>query len=71
VIAGRDEVDPGREHLIGGLARESEAAGGVLAVGDHDVDVVLFADEREMFSERLATGSADDVGNGQDRDILL
>jgi hypothetical protein len=33
--------------------------------------VVLFADEREMFSERLATGSADDVGNGQDRDILL
>jgi hypothetical protein len=33
--------------------------------------VVLFADEREMFGERLAPWSADDVGNGQDRDILL
>jgi hypothetical protein len=71
VIAGRDEVDAGGEHLVGRLARKAEAAGGVFAVGDHDVDVVLFADEREMFGERLATGSADDVGNGQDRDILL
>jgi hypothetical protein len=53
------------------LAREAEPARGILAVGDHDVDVVLFADQREMFGERLATGSADDVGNGEDRDILL
>jgi hypothetical protein len=71
VIAGRDEVDPGGEHLVGRLAREPEAAGGIFAVGDHDVDVVLFANERQMFGERLATGGADDVGNGQDRDILL
>ena len=29
--------------------------------------MVLFADEREMFGERLATGSSDDVGDGEDR----
>jgi len=32
---------------------------------------VLLADEREMFGERLATGSSDDVGDGEDRDVLL
>jgi hypothetical protein len=36
--------------------RQAESAGGVLAVGDDDVDVMLLADEREMFGERLATG---------------
>jgi hypothetical protein len=48
--------------------REPEAAGGVLAVGDHDVDMVLLADERQMFGERFATGGADDVGDRKDGD---
>jgi hypothetical protein len=48
--------------------RETEAAGGVLAVGDHDVDVVLFADQGQMFGERFATGGADDVGDRKDGD---
>jgi hypothetical protein len=30
------------------LLGEAEAAGGVLSICDTDVDVVLFADEREM-----------------------
>jgi hypothetical protein len=51
--------------------RQTEPTRGVLAVGDHDVDVVLFADEREMFGERLATGRADDVGDGEDRNGRL
>jgi hypothetical protein len=46
--------------------RESEAAGRVFTVGDRDVDVVLFADEREMFGEDLATRCADDVGDRED-----
>ena len=45
VVAGGDEVDAGREHLVGGLLREPEAAGGVFAVGDHEIDVVLFAEQ--------------------------
>jgi hypothetical protein len=48
------------------LVREPKAAGGVFAVGDHDVDVVLLADERKMFGQRLAAGRADDVGDGED-----
>jgi len=66
MIAGREEVDAGGKHLLGGLMRQTEPAGGVLAVGDDDVDVMLFADEREMFGERLATGRADDVGDRKD-----
>jgi hypothetical protein len=53
------------------LACEAEAAGGVFTVCDHDIDVVLFADEREMFGERLATWGTDDIGDGKDRDVLL
>ena len=71
VVAGRDEVDAGREHLLGGLPGKAETAGGVFAVGDADVDVVLFADERKMFGQRLASGSSDHVGDGEDRDVLL
>jgi len=33
--------------------------------------MVLFADERKMFGQRLATGRADDVGDGEDRDVRL
>ncbi len=71
MVAERDGVGPGVEEFLVDRFREAKAAGRVLAVGDHDVDVVLFADEREMFGERLATGSTDDVRNGEDRDILL
>jgi hypothetical protein len=33
--------------------------------------VVLLADERQMLGERLATRGSDDVGYGEDRDMLL
>jgi hypothetical protein len=71
VVAGRDEVDARGEHLIGRLTGKAETAGGVFAVRDHDVDMVLFADEREMFGQGLATGGTDHVGNGEDRDVRL
>jgi hypothetical protein len=71
VVAGRDEVDARGEHLIGRLPGEAETAGSVFAVCDHDVDVVLFADERKMFGQCLATGGTDHVGDGEDRDVRL
>jgi hypothetical protein len=33
--------------------------------------VVLFADQREMFGERLAARRADDVRDGEDGDMRL
>jgi hypothetical protein len=51
--------------------RQAEAARGVLAVGDDDVDVMLFANEREMFGQRFAARGSDDVGDGEDRNGRL
>jgi hypothetical protein len=48
------------------LLRETEAAGRVLAVGEDEIDVVLLAQQRQMFGERFAPGRADDVGDGED-----
>ena len=36
VIAERDHVDAGGEHLVGDLRRDPQPAGGVLAVDDHE-----------------------------------
>jgi hypothetical protein len=33
--------------------------------------VVLLAQERQMFGERLATGGTDDVGDGEDGEVRL
>jgi len=71
VVAGGDEVHACREHLVGRLLGEAEAAGGVFAVRDHHVGVVLFADEREMFGQRLAARRADHVGDGKDCNCRL
>jgi hypothetical protein len=33
--------------------------------------VVLLAEQRQMFGERLATGGTDDVRDGEDSDVRL
>jgi hypothetical protein len=41
VIAGGDDVDAEFEKFLGDLRSDTEAAGGVLAVGDGEIDRVL------------------------------
>ena len=43
VVAGGEHVDPKAEQVVRDLRRQAEAAGGVLAVGDHQVDDELAA----------------------------
>src|SRR3989304_720119 len=44
VVARRDDLDAGLEHLVGGAGRQPLAAGGVLAVGDDEVNAVAAPD---------------------------
>ena len=44
VIAGRHHVDAPVEQLVADLARDAEAGGGVLGVGDDEVDAVVVDD---------------------------
>jgi hypothetical protein len=65
MVAGRDEIDAGGEHVVGGLFGEPEPAGGVLPVGDYRIDVVLLAGEAEVLGEDLAARRTDDVADDQ------
>jgi hypothetical protein len=53
------------------LLRETEAAGGVLTVGENEIDVVLFAQQGQMFGEGFAPGGTDDVGDREDGEVRL
>ena len=58
VVAERDHVDAGGEQLVGVLRRDADAAGGVLAVDDDEVERELLAQAREQLAERAAAGAS-------------
>jgi hypothetical protein len=66
VVAERDRVDAGREHLVRELWRDSNTVGEVLAVRDAEVDAPLFPQRRQACLDRAASGNADDVSDEQD-----
>src|SRR6185312_5110282 len=68
MVAGRDEVDTGREHLVRGLLGEPEAARSILAVRDNAVNAVLLTRKREMLLQRLAPGSPDNIADNEQVD---
>ena len=55
VVAERDDVDAGGEQLVGVLGRYADAAGGVLAFDDDEVERVLLAQPRQQVAQRAAT----------------
>jgi hypothetical protein len=50
------------------FVRQPESAGDIFAVGDDRIDMMLLADEREMFLENVATRGTHDIADGEDRD---
>ena len=66
VVAERDRVDARREHLVGVLRRDPEAAGGVLAVDDDERRRVALAQDRQAVEQRAPAEAADDVADEQD-----
>ena len=66
VVSQRDHVDPRREHLIGVLRRDPEAARGVLAVDDHERRLQALAQHRQAVEQRVAPDPAHDIPYEQD-----
>ena len=44
MVAGGDDVHACRKNFLGGFGRDAGAAGGVFAIGDDEVERVLFAE---------------------------
>ncbi len=63
VIAGGDHVDARRQDLEHVLARDAGAARGVLAVGDHEVGVVMRGERPHVPADQIAAGATDDVAD--------
>jgi len=66
VVAGGDDVRAEVEELVGDGRREAEAAGGVFAVDDEEIDGVGFKDVRKVFADDVAAGGAKDIADKED-----
>jgi hypothetical protein len=69
VVAQRDRVDAGGEHLLGDLRRDAQATGGVLAVDDDECGLVALAQRRQAVEQRAPADAADDVTGEQDASL--
>ena len=65
MVPERDRVGPQLEQLARGLLGDAHAAGGVLAVHDHEVRLVGVADLRQQRGERPPADAADHVADEQ------
>src|SRR5690348_14801941 len=66
MVAGGDDVHARGKDFIRGLRRDAVAAGGVLAVGDDEIERVAFSESRQQFSDGVAPGLPHDVANKKD-----
>jgi hypothetical protein len=66
VVSGRDDVGAQIEDLFGDGGRNSEPAGGVLAIDDDQVDSVGFDDVRKVLVDDVAAGGAKDIADKED-----
>ena len=67
VIAERDRVDAGGEEFLADRLGDAEAAGGVLAVDDDEIEPPARAQRRARGEEGGAARAADDVADEQQR----
>ncbi len=61
VVAGRHHVGAGRDRLAKDLLGDAEAAGGVLAVDDDEIEPEIGNQAGQLFPHRRAAGLADHV----------
>ena len=61
VVAGGDDIDAEFEQFFGDLRRDAEAAGGVLTVGDGEVNRVLLLQFGQPFMHDGAARTPEDV----------
>ena len=65
VVAERDAIDPGVEEFLRDGLGDAETAGGVLAIGDDEIERQIPPQDGDMFGDGGAAGAADDVADEQ------
>ena len=63
VIAGGDYIDAQFEQFFGERRSDAEAAGRIFAVGDHEIDGVIFHEPRQAVLDDVSPGTAENVAN--------
>ena len=66
VVAGGDDVGAEVEELFCDGGCEAEAAGGVFAVDDEEINVVGFKHVGKVFADDVAAGGAKDIADKED-----
>ncbi len=66
MVAGGDDVGAGLVDLGADLLRDAEAAGGVLAVDDDEIEREIAPQPRQRRDRRCAAGAADEIAEKQD-----
>ena len=65
MVAQREGIDPGIEHGPGHCASESRAGGGILSVGNHEIQPELVTQPEQAFRDDFPPWPAHDVANEQ------
>lgn len=63
MVAARDDVDARRENLLSGFDRDARPAGGVLAIGDYEIQGVLVTEFGDEFLDCAPSGLANDIAD--------
>ena len=71
MVAERHYVGAGPQQLLQDGLRDAEAAGGVLAVDGHEVELVASAQARQLFEHRPPAGAAHHVAEEQQTHRLV
>ena len=66
VVAGGDYMSAEVEDLFRNGRGDAEAAGGVFAVDDEEINCVGFEDVWQVFADDVAAGGAEDVSDEED-----
>ena len=69
MVAERDHVGARREQLVGELAGDARAVGGVLAVDDAEVGADVVAQRVQALLDGAPAGDAEDVGQEEDSQL--
>ena len=56
MIAAGQHIDAGGEKIVRHIARDPESAGGILAIGDNEIDGEALAQAGQLGSEHVAPG---------------
>ena len=71
VIAERDEIHARGEQMLGGTRRDTVAVGGIFAVADYKIDLLLLLESRQTLTQEFASHRADNVADTHNTHVII